>query len=314
MCDSWASLPHAGQVGQLATLGLHLNEPEAVIICTVCKYAIQTGADRVSRHLSEKHEVDQAARRGLGAFLRSLRLADPDKLKPRQDGSPPHPHLLMVNAFECTLCCFRSRSSEVLVRHLSKEHSSTRDNMEEGLKVQSWTNRGKRGYWRVLDDPAHIQQETSMEKAISSHPNLIDTQPKDPVLQQISMPNIISTGRQNHVEELVHTEQQQIYQNAMNNQVYSENDIGELNITLLRPWINRTGWAKTFQDARRDVLFRLIQSPDPGRNKGALELGSLNGIVLSSSFEDEAKLIQMSNATDLFLSRCEETNSQNPRL
>ncbi len=87
-----------------------------------------------------------------------MRLVDPDALDLREDGSFPHPHLAVILGFGCKLCCFRSRSSDILYRHLVKEHGSNRktkndwyssDYMEEGLKLQSWTQVGKRGLWKV---------------------------------------------------------------------------------------------------------------------------------------------------------------------
>ncbi|KAJ0132428.1 Uncharacterized protein HZ326_24490 [Fusarium oxysporum f. sp. albedinis] len=110
-------------IEQLESLGLYLNQPEPAIICIQCKFALKVDGDRVSRHLGERHGISKLARRGLGPFIRTLRLPDPETLPVRSDGSSPHPHLRIQQGAACRHCGLRSISLEVLSRHLKKVHS-----------------------------------------------------------------------------------------------------------------------------------------------------------------------------------------------
>jgi len=360
MCDSWTSLPHADQVGQLATLGLHLNEPEAVIICSTCEYALQPKGDRVSRHIGEIHKVPKTVRRGLVAFVQSLRLVDPDTLDLREDGSFPHPHLRIMEGFGCKACKFRSRSLDILCRHASKEHKSHHspnnewvvgDYIETSLKLQSWTQVGKRGFWKICDSQtsspdaydnlgedlgsspcatrhqcnphgsesrvaADFSNPATSQSARRIPPNSLPTQPQVLTVgvervglerRRLDNPNSshpISEARQKRVEELLLAEQQHINNEKGSNCLPENDNWGDS--ALHRPWLQRTGWVSLFQHTRRDILINLTQSPQRLANT-ALPLGSYNGVNLTSSSEDEAKLRQVSNAIDLFFGRCEET-------
>lgn len=207
MSQIWSPLSREQQIERLASLGLHLNQPEPVIICCTCQYAIQGSGDRISRHVGEKHGIPAEARRGLTAFLRSLALVDPNRLGLREDGSLPHPYLRIMDGFGCKLCGFRSQSSDTVSRHLSKEHDAPRNadsdvatpsHMKKSLKLQSWTQAGKRDYWTV----------SNYEGASESHNSLNrNWTPQQSTSQQ----------QLNHVEELIRLEQQHCFQNALDN-------------------------------------------------------------------------------------------------
>ncbi|KAH7228377.1 hypothetical protein B0J15DRAFT_411279 [Fusarium solani] len=110
-------------IEQLDRLGLHLNQPERAILCIQCKFALKADGGRIARHLGERHGISKLARRGLGPFMRSLRLPDPEKLPVRSDGSSPHPRLRIQQGAACRHCGLRSTGLEVLSRHLKKFHS-----------------------------------------------------------------------------------------------------------------------------------------------------------------------------------------------
>ncbi|KAJ3454045.1 hypothetical protein MRS44_018677 [Fusarium solani] len=114
--------PTWGRDGDLDRLGLYLNQPEPAILCIQCKFALKADGDRVSRHLGERHGISKLARRGLGPFIRTLRLPDPKTLPVRSDGSSPHPHLRIQQGAACRHCGLRSTSLEVLSRHLKEVH------------------------------------------------------------------------------------------------------------------------------------------------------------------------------------------------
>jgi len=108
----------------------------------------------------------------------------------------------------------------------------------------------------------------------------------------------ISEARQKRVEELLLAEQQHINNEKGSNCLPENDNWGDS--ALHRPWLQRTGWVSLFQHTRRDILINLTQSPQRLANT-ALPLGSYNGVNLTSSSEDEAKLRQVSYAIDLCL-------------
>jgi hypothetical protein len=149
---------------QLENLGLYLNRPEPAIICVQCKFAIKPDGDCISRHLGERHGISKSARRGLGPFIRSLRLPDPETLPTRLDGSPPHPHLRIQQGAACRHCGLRSTSLEVLTRHLKKVHSQNiqhsrgcgftkshwlQEHILDRLSLQTWTVSNIERSWTV---------------------------------------------------------------------------------------------------------------------------------------------------------------------
>lgn len=102
--------------------------------------------------------VPKTVRRGLVAFMQSMRLFNPDTLDLRKDGSFTHLHLRFIDGFECKVCGFCSQSCDPLCRHVSKEHGSNQtpnsewvvgDYIQNSPRLQSWTKVGKRGLWTV---------------------------------------------------------------------------------------------------------------------------------------------------------------------
>ena len=141
---------------RLAAVGLYWDRDAGVIICTTCKYSLQTKGERVSRHLGEKHSVPVQARAGLNTLIAQLALLDPNQLDLRPDWAAPHPYLAVQTGASCKRCDYRSTSLELVKRHVSKTHCRTsryenwlRDYIYVGAQLQSWTQNGVRGYWIV---------------------------------------------------------------------------------------------------------------------------------------------------------------------
>ncbi|KAK2005687.1 hypothetical protein LZ32DRAFT_545546 [Colletotrichum eremochloae] len=141
---------------RLEALRLHLNEPEPVLICRPCGYALKPFGERVSRHLAEKHDMPKQQRRGLSALVKSLRLGDPNDVARRPDGLPPHEALTVTRGHACRHCSYRTTSDDLVCRHLSKAHGIKdsrkadgwqRDHIHDGILLQSWSQNGARGYW-----------------------------------------------------------------------------------------------------------------------------------------------------------------------
>jgi hypothetical protein len=107
---------------KLEKLGLILNYPEPALICSRCKYALQPRGVRVSRHLAEKHNVPASDRTELVTHIDSLRLLNPNLLNGRNDGSEPHPYILISRGAACNQCSFHSQSIKLVQKHLKRNH------------------------------------------------------------------------------------------------------------------------------------------------------------------------------------------------
>ena len=59
------------KLAELDCISLQLNSPQPAIMCKQWGNAIAANEDRVSRHLGEIHNVDEAAGRGLDKSRRS---------------------------------------------------------------------------------------------------------------------------------------------------------------------------------------------------------------------------------------------------
>ena len=282
----WRSLPAEEVVRRLATLGLYLNAPESAIICTRCEYALQPSGARVTKHLGEKHRVPANARHGLSAFVDSLQLPDPNTLEVRDDGAIAHPHLAVRRGARCVQCNFRSTSSDLMHRHLSKEHAWKgaskywyRDNTEGDLKFQSWSLNGQRRYWIVAP-----RRHASLGSPI---PEVVNHSP-----------------RRRRVAAMYEAEEERLAHLRHDPAV---TDTGIDDLAFISNWMRRTGWSVTFAGADRRLLVRLAQRP-AARGEG-LDLGHCGAQQLRSSVDDESHLRSVGHAIDRFTDRCEDTVS-----
>ena len=266
--------------GQLAVLGLYWDRAAAVIICEPSQYALQTKGDRVSRHLGEKHEVSREARAGLTAFIKQLGLPDPNKLDLRPDGLAPHPHLAIQAGASCKWCDYRSTSLELVNRHFSKMHRGRSecqkwlgDYVRGGLKLQSWTQNGTRGYWIVDggDDLANQMADASPRRRRK-----------------------VAAVHQEEEHRLTHLADYR-----------STTDTGIDDPALCSNWLRRTGWLKTYHGV--DRRFALRHREPPARDGQALHLGSFEGRELFSHADDERCLGPVCRALGSFMGRCEDT-------
>jgi len=264
------------------TLGLHINEPEPALICRnpSCKFVLRPSIHSIVGHLTKKHNVKKSNIGQLAALLHPLGLLGPSELALRPDGSPPHPHLAVRRGAECKHCGRRSMSVKELGRHLSKSHGMRRkasgwlrDEIRDGLALQSWDFNGARGYWIVagsVDDGLH-------EKT--------------------------STPRLARLEDLHRAERQRMTSRLSTTTTTTTvvNDDMALNTN----WMRRTGWTEIFAGEDRALLVALAALPHDAKQD--LYLGLHGAVKLFSSREDEAKLMCMTAALDRAFDRCEDT-------
>ena len=127
----WSSLSEDEVSRKMAVLGLYINRPEPAIICTSYKYALSPSGEAVTKHLWEKHQIAPSLREGLTAYVRLLRLPDPNKLSLREEGSPAHSHLSVRSGTACKHCDFKTTGLTLMVRHISKAHKDFKDSSQD---------------------------------------------------------------------------------------------------------------------------------------------------------------------------------------
>jgi hypothetical protein len=269
---------------KLHGLGLVLNRPEPAIICIRCKFALQPSGASVSRHIADKHNVPACDRRELASYVDTLRLPDPNTLEGRENGSEPHPHLLVSTGAGCSHCNFYSKSVKIVQRHLASNHTDTdqepnwlQNGVRHRLAIQSWTQIGSRGYWAVKTGP---EAAVHSSKTVSSQ-----------------SPRRLKRLQTIHDEERIRIQKDNKERELMDTGVYDEAFLGS--------WMRRTNWTSTFSGINRLLLVRLAEAPSAGGSP--LVYGVFEGQRLQSKGEDERKIRAIGVAMDAFFDRCENT-------
>ncbi|PVH93801.1 hypothetical protein DM02DRAFT_540752, partial [Periconia macrospinosa] len=105
----------------LKQLSLHVNKPEPTIICRTCQFALNRINSLVD-YIVEKHKLLRRLAKKASQRLEPYTILGPKELQLRPDHSAPHPYLSKHLRVICKHCGFKTTSTEVLSRHLSKEH------------------------------------------------------------------------------------------------------------------------------------------------------------------------------------------------
>jgi hypothetical protein len=159
----------------LVSYGLFMNEPEPVIICCTCRFALGDSPVAVANYLAEKHGALKLDTKELRRLLRPYTFLGLEALRLRPDGSTPHPHLQVQPGVACVHCAFKTTSHEVLSRHLSKNHgvkrkssSWIRDHVASDLLLQSWGWHSAAGYWIVKPEssPAQALDDSMLQDSV----------------------------------------------------------------------------------------------------------------------------------------------------
>ncbi|KAJ6191987.1 hypothetical protein J3E72DRAFT_443135 [Bipolaris maydis] len=250
----------------LERLNLHVNEPEPTIICRTCQFALN-GINSLADHVVEKHKLPKSLAKEASRQLRPYTILGPKELRLRPDHFPPHPHLSKHLGVKCKHCELKTTSTEVLSRHLSKEHGIKRktaawrgEHVVNSLILQSWDRNGAHGYWIVTEEDRSVPTSSSFDNSL---------------LQQ-------SVPRMQRLEQLHRDELVRIRGQLKGSSI----DTSSPDMALNTNWMRRTQWAETFVGADRKLLVQLAQIP----NK-----------------EDEFKLRHIVTTLDRVFDRCEDT-------
>ncbi|PVH90552.1 hypothetical protein DM02DRAFT_547576, partial [Periconia macrospinosa] len=77
----------------LNQLRFYVNDPEPVIICRSCTFALGGSVEFIVNHFTEKHNVFKQSANETRQLLGPCTILGPKELRLRSDGSPPHPYL-----------------------------------------------------------------------------------------------------------------------------------------------------------------------------------------------------------------------------
>ncbi len=297
----------------LANLDLYHDENAHLLICVRdgCKFALSAEGSRVTTHLRDKHNVSSEARKGLSRLLKSFApqgILNPEKAEPRPDGSPEHDKLRVYDGFLCRYCPFRTISPQLIRRHLAistfggsdtytcpniSEVCSFRgrdiDKNMEYVFLQSWTVGSNRKYWVIERDGDIIRPPSGQD--IHDHMAAVRDRQKE------------FLGHEVHGE-----------------QPPRETAQPDLSLHDRRPWIERTGWDRTYRDKNHRLFLRILtQVPAalPSGNPRSLVLAKpgVCGVAqeLVSPCADETRIAAIIGLVDQMMDRCEETAQTSSR-
>ncbi|KAL0764704.1 hypothetical protein CaCOL14_012794 [Colletotrichum acutatum] len=282
------------QSRRLEALQLHLNEPEPVLICRPCGYALKPFGERVSRHLAEKHNICKSQRRGLSALVKTLDLGDPNDVAPRPDGLPAHQSLTVTRGHACRHCSYRTASDDLICRHISKTHGIKdsrkadgwqRDHIYSGILLQSWSQNGTRGFWIAQPRTSELPPLGNDMGALGAG----DPSPQAaPAAQQQAL-----LAAAHHAERAY----------LASSPCVTTAATGQVDVAFQTGWMRRAGWDLMFDGARRDLLVKMSQLPALVRDRWEAE----DDMPHASSREDEARLQYIMSAVDGVFDRCEDT-------
>lgn len=121
---------------------LHYNASARVLRCVVegCKHLVT--ADYVRRHFVREHHVSTTEAKQITEYIATLtELRAPSEEAARGDGSAPHPHLTIYQAFQCVRCTYISTSRKWMKVHGNTAHALRYTNHAELFRLvqaQTW--------------------------------------------------------------------------------------------------------------------------------------------------------------------------------
>ncbi|KAH7204925.1 hypothetical protein BKA60DRAFT_655910 [Fusarium oxysporum] len=266
----------------LNRLALRINPDAKVLICcrSTCRYALSVKGSAVTTHLRVKHQVEHGERKGLTKSLKSLGqsyLGDPSAAPLSKGGCSEHPDLRIYEGYACRKCPLRTTNFSSLTRHISTQYF-------QGQPP------GKRELDEFYDE-VWLQAWTA-GAAIQAHLASIKEQ------ERLSNP-----GK----DTSTHTESGGMRTNRQGDLLRFEEQT---------PWIERTGWDKTYHGRSRDVLAALAAvSSSRGAGPHLLGRQGTNGLHegIFSTMEDERTIAAVLEALDALLDRCEEPAHETSR-
>lgn len=121
-----------------------------IVICTVCKYAIQPLA--IARHLKDYHQIRRGARRPFMLYVASLDLLDPeDVVIPAPEDAIPFLSIVAGWACGISTCKYVSVSAKLMTTHWNSCHRATdQTDRWRCVKLQTFFRGKHLKYFEVL--------------------------------------------------------------------------------------------------------------------------------------------------------------------
>lgn len=286
--------------------GLKVASPEQALMCSHCQNALRTGADSVLQHIATHQSVESISRDRLERHLKTFALSDVAQLIPRKDGSPHDPLLRTQPGYACRHCPTSSRSptssEQIFFRHLSSQHGISRRQARamrdyDRVSLQCWASGGIYRYrWWIVHSA--VSYSTSLELT-PPRPRKIRRTATFPSQELSEGPTLPKLLFQIHAQE--RTRLQELDAPPMSLETAGQE------LSLIRPWHERTRWYETYRNRPRDVLYRLALLPDRSSQLFGIHLGAMGDQVLWSSAEDETRIHRILQHVDVAFDRCEET-------
>ncbi|KAI3573852.1 hypothetical protein IWW34DRAFT_751844 [Fusarium oxysporum f. sp. albedinis] len=266
-------------------VNLSIDVHARVLICChdVCRVALSPSPAQVSQHLRTKHNIPAAERRLVTDLLKARisPLQSPSEAPVRQDGSSPDPNLHLVHGFTCKFCIERTGSSQVMSRHITSAHEKQR--LQLGVRRNA------------MYEPVFLQAWTKSPSGGLGGKEVYD-----------------------HLEDIFERErgrQKGFSGGDLANGAGTTRSSQTTTFTDLRPWLERTGWERTFGGIDRELLKNLTTAPSPVTSHRGLilkESSNRSSDVYSdewmiSSADDERKITALLAAVDMVMDRCEQT-------
>jgi hypothetical protein len=265
-------------------------DPETrLLICChkQCGYALAPQKSHILTHIQAEHNIHQHTLSKLEQYLQehlhSLGLYAPHEVPRRQDGSPEHINLQAYKGYACRKCDFRVIGLVTIKWHVSKYHISkepgyrTRiESLYDDVYLQTWKSTCSQQYWIIEREGSTIRK-------------------LDGKNAQFNKQNLLG-GEQRECEDTVD----------------KSHSILPLVSTELRPWLERTRWAETYEGKDWDLLRNLITSPHPSNNPNSILLGRIRvsreeESHIISTENDEKKIAILASLIDEIMARCENT-------
>ncbi|KAK2926319.1 Protein of unknown function DUF3505 [Fusarium oxysporum f. sp. vasinfectum] len=243
----------------LSRVNLSIDFHARVLICChdVCRVALSPSPAQVSQHLRTKHNVPAAERRLVTDLLKARipPLQSPSKAPIRQDYLSPDPKLQLIHGFTYKFCIERTGSSQVMSRHITSSHEKQRPQLGvqqnaiyEPVFLQAWTKSPSGGRYWIVEYGGSTTRPVGGKEVYD------------------------------HLEDVFERErgrQKGLSGGDLANGAGTTGSLQTITFTDLRPWLERTGWERTFGEIDRELLRNLTAAPSP--------TASHRGLILKES-------------------------------
>ncbi|KAL7903745.1 hypothetical protein GGI35DRAFT_492304 [Trichoderma velutinum] len=132
---------------------LHILPEHQIILCLICKTAIQPGK-RIKSHLQKIHSIKGETLKKLIQHYSTLPMQDPTIIPLPENGSQRIPQLQVYNGFQCKHCPYLTINHKNVIHHCSQQGHNGGEASKQGWDhalLQTFTNRRWARYWIIYN-------------------------------------------------------------------------------------------------------------------------------------------------------------------